>query len=72
MFGTQMIFFYRSILLKQKSTIKKVNFSWRSRLNTAPTLSTDTASHYQVTADDASNYQELRVSRDENTYQTLH
>lgn len=59
--------------MKQKSKKEKANFSWRSRSKaTEPTLPTDTASHYQVTTDDASHYQELRVSKDENTYQTLH
>lgn len=67
-----MISFYRNKFLKQKSKKKKNEFSWRSGSNTGPALPTDTASHYQVTTDDASRYQELRVSKDENTYQTLH
>eukprot|EP00105_Crassostrea_gigas_P043581 XP_019927729.1 PREDICTED: multiple epidermal growth factor-like domains protein 10 [Crassostrea gigas] len=60
----------RNIFLKQKSKTEKANFSWRSRSNTEPTLPTDT--HHQITTDDSSHYQELRVSKDENTYQTLH
>lgn len=54
-------FFQRKTLLKRKSIRDKVDFAWRSGSNTVQTATTDNPSHYQ----------ELRVSKDDNTYQTL-
>lgn len=52
----------RKTVFKQKSETDKVNFSCRSGSITEQTVTTDDSSHYQ----------DLRVSKDENTYQTLH
>lgn len=52
----------RKIFLKQKSTTNEVIFSKRSESNKDQTVTTDDPHHYQ----------ELRVSQQENTYQTLH
>ncbi|XP_034321050.2 uncharacterized protein [Magallana gigas] len=51
----------RKTLLKRKSTTDNVEFAWRSGSNTVQTASTDNPSHYQ----------ELRVLKDDNAYQTL-
>lgn len=51
----------RKTFLKQKSTTEKVNFSWRSGFNKEQTGTSENPSHYQ----------EVGVSHNENTYQTL-
>lgn len=55
-------FFPRKTALKQKSKTDKVKFSCRSGSITEQTVTTGDSSHYQ----------DLRISKDENTYQTLH
>ncbi|XP_065941687.1 multiple epidermal growth factor-like domains protein 10 [Magallana gigas] len=52
----------RKTFLKQKSETDKVNFSCRSGSITEQTVTTGDSPHYQ----------DLRVSQNENTYQTLH
>lgn len=47
--------------MKRKSTTDNVDFAWRSGSNTVQTATTDNPSHYQ----------ELRVLKDDNAYQTL-
>lgn len=55
-------FSYRKTLLKQKSKTDKVIFSCRS----------GSIKDQTVTTGDSSHYQDLRVSKNENTYQSLH
>lgn len=54
-------FSHRKSFLKQKSETDKVHFSCRSGSITEQTVTTDDSSHYQ----------DLSVSQNENTYQTL-
>lgn len=56
------LFSQRKTFLKQKSNTDKVKFSWRS----------GSGSEQTVTVGDSSHYQDLHVSQNDNTYQTLH
>lgn len=53
--------FHRKLSLQQKSSAGDVNLYWRCGSNTEQNITTDDASHYQ----------DLCVSRNENTYQTI-
>lgn len=53
--------FHRKLFLQQKSAAGDVNLYLRCGYNAEQTVSTDDASHYQ----------DLRVSQIENTYQTI-
>uniref|UniRef100_A0A8W8MN92 Uncharacterized protein n=1 Tax=Magallana gigas TaxID=29159 RepID=A0A8W8MN92_MAGGI len=51
----------RKTFLKPKSTTEKVHISWRSGFNSEQTVRSDNPCHYQ----------EVGLSQNENTYQTL-